>query len=148
MSADPTSGNSSEFAAVETEKAWYIGQYLSAVLLGKQVDIFSNNTSLIEMHFIGAQMSLVVQSTYYLANGRYPRIKKIIFILYGFLLIALVAIGDSTNETQGFLMWITNRDIPGGPEAYLNSHLSAWFNVWGTSAILAANFMGDALLVK
>jgi len=99
------------------------------------------------MYFIGAHISIVLQSTYYLANGRYPRIKKIIFILYGFLLFALVAIGESTNEIQGFLMWITNRDIPGGPEAYLNSHLSAWFNVWGTSAILTANLMGDGLLL-
>ena len=35
--ADPTSGDPSEFAAVATEKGWYIGQYLSAVLLGKQL---------------------------------------------------------------------------------------------------------------
>jgi hypothetical protein len=83
-----------------------------------------------------------------LANGPYPRPKKIFFILYGLVLVVLVAIGDSTNETEGFLMWITNRDIPGGPEAYLNAHLSGWFNTLGTSAIVAANFMGDTLLVN
>ena len=48
MSTDPTSGNPSEFAAVRQEKAWYIGQYLSAVFLGRRqlLTYYLDNTSL------------------------------------------------------------------------------------------------------
>jgi hypothetical protein len=44
-------------------------------------------------------------------------------------------------------MWIVHRDVPGGPEAYLAATTSAWWNVFGTAAIITADIMGNALLM-
>ena len=38
--------------------------------------------------------------------------------------------------------------MPGGPEAYVATHVSGWITVWSSAAVVAANFMGDALLVN
>ncbi|PPQ72889.1 hypothetical protein CVT26_003510 [Gymnopilus dilepis] len=111
-----------------TEQSWYIGDYISSVLLGVQIALF-------------------IQSSYYLAYGPYSRKKKAIFIVYGAFLALFVGITNAGNQIQGLLMWIKHRDVPGGPEAYLEATTAAWWNVFSTSAIVTADIMGDALLM-
>lgn len=72
---------------------------------------------------------------------------KAFLIGYSALLVILEAIGDSTNQVEGLLMWINDRNVSGGPEAYLFAHFSGWVNVLGSTAIVLGNFMGDSLLV-
>ncbi|KJA18656.1 hypothetical protein HYPSUDRAFT_108283, partial [Hypholoma sublateritium FD-334 SS-4] len=69
------------------------------------------------------------------------------FIAYGGLLVLLVNITLAGNQVEGLLTWIVHRDGPGGPEAYLDSTLSAWFDVFGTAAIETADILGNALLM-
>ncbi|KDR71459.1 hypothetical protein GALMADRAFT_281746 [Galerina marginata CBS 339.88] len=129
MSGDPLSGSPLEFAVVSSEKSWYLGQYFSAILLG-------------------AQISLAIQSTYYLAQGPHSLRKKAFFIAYSIILAILLVIAVSSTQVIGFLMWITNRDIPGGPEAYLiDTAFSGWIDTLSTSALIASNFIGDAMLL-
>lgn len=97
--------------------------------------------------FAGAQISLAIQSTYYLAQGPHSLRKKVFYIAYGIILAFLLVIAVSTTEVVGLLMWITNRDIAGGPEAYLSETFSGWINTLSTSALIASNFIGDAMLV-
>ena len=96
----------------------------------------------------GVQIALFIQSSYYLAYGPYSRKKKAIFIVYGAFLALFVGITNAGNQIQGLLMWIKHRDVPGGPEAYLEATTAAWWNVFSTSAIVTADIMGDALLVS
>ncbi|KAF8191718.1 hypothetical protein BJ912DRAFT_963288 [Pholiota molesta] len=115
-------------AQILTEKAWYVGDYIASVLLG-------------------VQLSLFIQSSYYLAYSPYPFRKKAFLITYGGLLCVLVGITLAGNQVQGLLMWIDHRDVPGGPEAYLAATISAWYDVFGTAAIITADIMGNALLM-
>jgi hypothetical protein len=98
--------------------------------------------------FVGVQLSLFIQSSYYLAYSPYPFRKKAFLITYGGLLCVLVGITLAGNQVQGLLMWIDHRDVPGGPEAYLAATISAWYDVFGTAAIITADIMGNALLVS
>jgi len=116
----------SPFALVVSERSWYLGDFVSALL-------------------VGVELSLFLQSAYYLINGPFSRGKKLFFIGYGGILLLLITIAACTNEVLGLLMWINDRDVPGGPEAYLAEQQSGWLNVLGTSAVVTADFMANAL---
>jgi hypothetical protein len=45
------------------------------------------------------------------------------------------------------MMWIEHRDIEGGPVAYFTINIAAWYNTLGTAADVAANILGDGLMV-
>jgi hypothetical protein len=134
MAGDPLSGSPLEFAAISAEKSWYLGQYFSAILLGRSS--LHRQTSTNITWFAGAQISLAIQSTYYLAQGPHSLGKKAFYIAYGIILAFLLVIAVSTIEVVGLLMWITNRDIAGGPEAYLFETFSGWINTLSTSALV------------
>ncbi|KAF8903652.1 hypothetical protein CPB84DRAFT_1773814 [Gymnopilus junonius] len=89
MMADPA------LAQITEEKSWYVADYISNLLLGIQI-------------------SLVIQSMYYLAYGHYTPKRKVFFIGCSILLLML-----------GLLMWITHCDVAGGPVAYLAKTFSA-----------------------
>ena len=91
---------------------------------------------------------MFIQSAYYLAYSPNPRPKKAFFIAYGGLLCLLVNITLAGNQIEGLFTWIVHRDGPGGPEAYLDATLSAWFDVFGTASIITADIIGNALLVS
>ncbi|KJA21766.1 hypothetical protein HYPSUDRAFT_41610 [Hypholoma sublateritium FD-334 SS-4] len=115
-------------AQILTEKSRYIGQYVASVLSGVQISLF-------------------IQSSYYLAYSPNSLRKKAFFIAYGGLLCLLVNITLAGNQIEGLFTWIVHRDGLGGPEAYLNATLSAWYNVLGTASITSADIMGNALLM-
>ncbi len=71
-----------------------------------------------------------------------------IWATYSTVLLLLLTIDISTNAFFGELVWIEHRDVPGGPAAYLNDNISAWYNTFGTTSSVALNFLGDALLVS
>ncbi|KDR67290.1 hypothetical protein GALMADRAFT_80032, partial [Galerina marginata CBS 339.88] len=73
--------------------------------------------------------------------------KKALFTIYGGLLCLLVNITLAGNQIEGLFMWVVHRDVPGGTEAYLDATTSAWWNVFGTAAIITADIMGNALLL-
>lgn len=133
------------------EKSRYMGQYVASVLSGLfQVCLHSLlvQKSQLTYGYLGVQISLFIQSSYYLAYSHNSFRKKALFIAYGGLLCLLVNITLAGNQIEGLFTWIIHRDGPGGPEAYLNATLSAWFNVFGTASITTADIMGNALLVS
>ncbi len=134
-------------AQILTEKAWYFGQYVASVLAGSFLSFYDLRTS-IHALFIGIQISLFIQSSYYLAYSPSTLSKKAFFIAYGGLLCILVNITLAGNQIEGFFTWIVHRDGPGGPEEYLDATLSAWFDVFGTASIITADIIGNALLVS
>ncbi|KAJ7240190.1 hypothetical protein C8J57DRAFT_1371741, partial [Mycena rebaudengoi] len=44
-------------------------------------------------------------------------------------------------------MWINHRDFEGGPAAYFGTHISDWYNTFGTAADVTANVLGDGLML-
>lgn len=99
------------------------------------------------MH-LGVQISLFIQSSYYLAYSRKSLRKRAFFICYGALLCLLVNMTLASNQIEGLLTWVVHRDGPGGPEAYLHATLSSCLNVLGTASLTTADMVGNALLVS
>jgi len=73
---------------------------------------------------------------------------RLFYICFGGVLVILLIIATTTNLALGELMWIENRNIPGGPPAYLAANIAAWYNVFGTAADCTANILTDGLLVS
>lgn len=69
------------------------------------------------------------------------------YIVYSAALLFLWTIALACNAIFGELVWIDHRDVPGGPAAYFDENISAWYNTLGTAAGVCLNFLGDALLV-
>ncbi|KAJ6460368.1 hypothetical protein C8R47DRAFT_1161039 [Mycena vitilis] len=44
-------------------------------------------------------------------------------------------------------MWIEHRDVDGGPAAYFANNIALWYNTLGTAADVAANVLGDGLML-
>ena len=70
------------------------------------------------------------------------------YVVYGGILLALVAIAVATDALGGQYMWIDHRNYPGGPIGYFAATGADWYNVLGQAAGAAANILGDGLLVR
>jgi hypothetical protein len=67
-------------------------------------------------------------------------------VIYGLINLVLTAFSLAGNMHVGQLMWIEHPDFPGGPLAYYANNIF-WITILGNAAIIAGNYMNDALLV-
>ncbi|KAG1732946.1 hypothetical protein EDB19DRAFT_1732146 [Suillus lakei] len=111
-----------------TERALYVGNTIAAVIYGGILFIYT-------------------YSTYLLMASREPIQRRLFYTGFGGILLILLTIATASNLAFGELMWIEKRDNPGGPPAFFDANLAAWYNVFGTAADSAANIMADALLL-
>jgi cell division protein FtsW (lipid II flippase) len=83
-----------------------------------------------------------------LQSYKRSRKKRLFYVLYSTVLLILITIDTSTDAVWGEQMWITFRDMPGGPSAFIAQDLSVWYQILGSTAAVALIFLGDALLVR
>ncbi|KAF8487757.1 hypothetical protein JB92DRAFT_2820741 [Gautieria morchelliformis] len=107
------------------EHSYYIGNYMSAILYGVELAMY--------------------YATVHSCN--LSRAKDRFFALYSTILLILLTIDISTNAFWGEQMWITFRDAPGGPPAFIAHDLSVWYQIVGSTSVVVLIFMGDAFLL-
>ncbi|KAJ7293172.1 hypothetical protein C8J57DRAFT_1041472 [Mycena rebaudengoi] len=112
------------------ERSFYIGSYITAILYGMQLFMFFlSNYLLLSSSPVGA------------------RKESLFYIIYSTTMLLLWTVASSSNALFGQFIWVDNRDVVGGPAAYLFDHLSAWYNTFGTVAGICMNFLADGLLL-
>ncbi|KAJ7124760.1 hypothetical protein C8R43DRAFT_1135441 [Mycena crocata] len=115
-------------AQLAFERAFYIGSYVTAILFGMELFMF----------FL---------SSYFLLHSSDARKESFFYISYSSVMLLLWTTASSCNAIFGQFIWIDHRDVLGGPAAYLDDHLSAWYNTLGTVAGICMNFLADGLLL-
>ncbi|KAG0700582.1 hypothetical protein DFH29DRAFT_931310 [Suillus ampliporus] len=95
----------------------------------------------------GGNLFIYAYSTYLLMASRKVMQRRTFYICFGGFLLILLTISVASNLAMGDLMWIENRNIPGGPPAFLAANMAAWYNDFGTAADTAANILADGLLL-
>ncbi|KAK7007384.1 hypothetical protein R3P38DRAFT_1668699 [Favolaschia claudopus] len=110
------------------ERSWYVGNTIFAVLYG-------------------IELSMFFASTYLLLHCPQPSRTKMFYIAFSGTILVLITIAMACNLFFGQMMWIDHRDFPGGPVGYFSANIAAWYNTFGTAADVAANIMGDALML-
>ncbi|KAJ6495049.1 hypothetical protein C8R45DRAFT_1133228 [Mycena sanguinolenta] len=110
------------------ERSWYIGNTIFAILYGIQLCMFFMSTCL------------------FISSSRAAR-SKYFYVGFSGTLLLLITIAMSCNLIFGQMMWIEHRDIPGGPMAYFSADVAAWYNTLGTAADIAADILGDGLML-
>ncbi|KAH7918123.1 hypothetical protein BV22DRAFT_1134841 [Leucogyrophana mollusca] len=120
------------------ERGMYIGDAFMLILWGK-------SSALLCINFC-----MFLQSSYLmLSPGRaaHKRKSRIFYVIYSAILLFFITVSTATDVVFGQLMWIEHRDVPRGPFAYFGENLAAWYNTFGTATDVAANAMGDGLLL-
>ncbi|KAJ7888612.1 hypothetical protein B0H14DRAFT_2693135, partial [Mycena olivaceomarginata] len=110
------------------ERSWWIGNIIFAILYGIELCMF-------------------FMSTYLFLNGSRPIRSKYFCIAFSGTLLILITIAMACNLIFCQMMWIEHRDIEGGPVAYFTTNIAAWYNTLGTAADVAANILGDGLML-
>jgi hypothetical protein len=118
-------------AFTEFEHAFYIGNYLSGILYGIEL----------VMYF------MTLHALYRKGNTNSPRSRKF-FAAYSTILFVLLTIDISANAAFGEAMWIKGRETPeGGVAAWFGANVNVWYQLLGSTTVVAMIFMGDALLL-
>ncbi|KAJ7330416.1 hypothetical protein DFH08DRAFT_1084189 [Mycena albidolilacea] len=110
------------------ERSWWIGNIIFAILYGIELCMF-------------------FMSTFLFLNSSRPIRSKYFYIAFSGALLILITIAMACNLIFCQMMWIEHRDIEGGPAAYFNTNIAAWYNTLGTAADVAANILGDGLML-
>jgi len=114
----------------QLEVSIYVGNALSAILYGVNIC----------MYFTTAHL---------LIKRRIPdRNWTIFYIGYGAILLLMLTIHGVMIQTFGQLLWITYRDVPGGPPVWLENHGHSWYGVLASAATTVSNTMGDGLMLR
>jgi len=69
------------------------------------------------------------------------------YIWYTCIMLVLLAFALLANVLMGQLMWIDNRNYPGGPIQYFTDKSTIWFNILGSATDILGDFMSNGLLV-
>lgn len=69
------------------------------------------------------------------------------FFTYTTLLFVLLTIDMSTNAVWAEIMWIDKRDNP-GVLGYIAESSSVWYQILGSTTVVAMVLLGDAFLVS
>lgn len=72
----------------------------------------------------------------------------IFWLCWSTVITALFAICNSTDAVWGELMWITDRDKPGGIPEFIATEETVWYQALGTASGSALLLMNDALMVS
>ncbi|KAI0755632.1 hypothetical protein C8Q74DRAFT_1373406 [Fomes fomentarius] len=83
----------------------------------------------------------------YVKNYRRSHRLNVFLVLFSSLLLLLNTVYVSTEALFGEQMWITNKDYPGGQDAYVEDFASVWYQTFGTTASIVLNLTSDALLI-
>lgn len=118
---------------------------MASTELATERALYIGNTITIAIY--GGNLFLYAYSTYLLMTSIKPVQRRSFYICFGGLLLLLLTISATSNVAFGELMWIENRNNPGGPPAFLAANVAAWYNVFGTAADCAANILTDGLLL-
>lgn len=87
---------------------------------------------------------------YLMTKGR-KQYKKDTAIGYIICICALFVLGTiqlATNTKYYEMMWIDDRNFPGGPIAFFTTQFSVPINTVGGVAFILADFLADAILVS
>lgn len=95
----------------------------------------------------GIELMMYFSTLRHLRRRALRRLSWKFFFLYSTLLFILVTIDMATNAVWGEIMWIDKRESPGVP-AFILEDLSVWYQVLGSTTVVAMVLMGDALLVS
>ncbi|TFL00352.1 hypothetical protein BDV98DRAFT_583588 [Pterulicium gracile] len=96
----------------------------------------------------GLNLYMYGQSVYFLLTGNSGSFRKRMFyIIFGGVMTILITIATTTNAYFAQQIFIENRDFQLGPVGYYGLHISDWYNTFGSASDIAANFLGDGLLV-
>ncbi|KAJ7265033.1 hypothetical protein C8J57DRAFT_1622009, partial [Mycena rebaudengoi] len=110
------------------ERSWYVGNTIFAILYGIQICMF-------------------FMSTYFLWTNPKTDKTRYVYIGCSAALLVLITVAMSANLYYREQMWINHRDFEGGPAAYFGTHISDWYNTFGTAADVTANVLGDELML-
>jgi len=110
------------------ERSFYIGVVMASIVYGAQVTMF-------------------LQSLYYVAQDPRRTREQIIYVAYGGLVLLAVTIVIATKSFEGQQMWIENPNYPGGPEAYLAAHAASWIATLNGAAVVFTDVLVNLLLL-
>lgn len=114
---------------LDLERSIYVGNAFSAILYG------------LSLYMYGHSVCYLMKSV-----GPSRRVRRF-YVIYGGIMLALEAVTIATNQMFGQHMWINHRNDEGGPLVYFGTHISDWYNTFGSAASITINFMGDGLLL-
>lgn len=70
------------------------------------------------------------------------------FLIFISALFVLGTINIACNTKFSQMMWIDDRNIPGGPNAWLEEDYTTPVNIVGNAAYIFSNFLADAMIVS
>ncbi|KIJ56237.1 hypothetical protein M422DRAFT_63167 [Sphaerobolus stellatus SS14] len=117
---------------IRFEKAFFEGQHLESISYGINIAIFALN-----IYF------LILKPTKDATNTR----KRWGFVAYLVFLLAASTINAASGIKYTELLWIDNRDFPGGPIAFSKHLYSNPMRLLGDAAYIAASFLSGGLLL-
>lgn len=82
------------------------------------------------------------------SSGGSGRFQSWFLVGFIFLLFLMGTINLACNTKMNQLMFIDNRDFPGGPNAWFFTNYNSGINTAGNAAYIIANFLADGLLVR
>lgn len=82
------------------------------------------------------------------SSGGSGRFQSWFLVGFIFLLFLMGTINMACNTKMNQLMFIDNRDFPGGPNAWFFTNYNSGINTAGNAAYIIANFLADGLLVR
>lgn len=71
----------------------------------------------------------------------------LVFLCWSTIISILLAFRNATNAVWGELMWIVDRDKPGGIPLFIATQQQVWYQALGTSSSVVLLLMNDALMV-
>lgn len=96
----------------------------------------------------GTHACLFFGSLYLIKKARSSAKEK---LYRGLLILVLFTVGTiriATSSTFSEMMYIDNRDFPGGPATWLRERFSIAVNVVTSTTYYEANFFADGILVR
>ncbi|EIM85267.1 uncharacterized protein STEHIDRAFT_157908 [Stereum hirsutum FP-91666 SS1] len=96
----------------------------------------------------GIHTAVFAAATYFIISA-YKALKRLpwSFLIFIFSLFTLGTIDIACNTKFGDMMWIDDRNIPGGPNAWLEAGYSTPVNVLGSASYIFSNFLADAMII-
>jgi hypothetical protein len=132
------------------ERSLYVGDILRGILYGESSPQLSQQSFCSHLTHSEAGMEIVTffASLYCVTYrpSRYYKSQKF-YVIYGGILLLLTTIELSLHALWGQLMWIDQRNYPGGPLGFYLISEAAWYTATALAAGVAANILGDGLLV-
>ncbi|KAJ7456069.1 hypothetical protein FB451DRAFT_1276952 [Mycena latifolia] len=68
-------------------------------------------------------------------------------VVYVSIMFALATLGMAGNAAFNQMVFVDNRDFPGGPNAFTGAYYSTWVNMMAFTAYIVMNWMASALVL-